>query len=329
MFGTLIGRLWQSSPRRSRPEPVSREFVLWAYKRLLGREPESEEVIAEKMNFSSPFAVLKAVLDSDEYATRGAYMDNYAEPLDVEWEIALDVSAALLARVSETWRQLGEKRPYWSVLAGPEFQGEDTVERQQAFYDSGVDDLRILLATLSRVGRRPEEFTVVFEFGCGLGRVTSHLCKQFSHVIATDISYSHLALARRALNERGAINVDLKCASATDFGMSESYDLWFNRLVLQHNPPPLIAAILARAMTLLRPRGLAVFQVPVYLPGYRFRTDEYLQQPAGDWPFEMHLLSQSAILELAHRAGCRLLEIRQEDSAGPWWISQFFTFEKS
>ena len=182
---------------------------------------------------------------------------------------ALDVSAALLARISETWRQLGEKRPYWSVLAGPEFQGEDTVERQQAFYDSGVDDLRILLATLSRVGRRPEEFTVVFEFGCGLGRVTSHLCKQFSHVIATDISYSHLALARRALNERGATNVDLKCASATDFGMSESYDLWFNRLVLQHNPPPLIAAILARAMTLLRPRGLAVFQVPVYLPGYR------------------------------------------------------------
>jgi SAM-dependent methyltransferase len=177
------------------------------------------------------------------------------------------------------------------------------------------------------VGRRPEEFIVVFEFGCGLGRVTSHLCKQFSHVIAADISPSHLALARRAMNELGAANVHLKCASAADFGMSEYYDLWFNRLVLQHNPPPLIAAVLERAMTLLRPRGLAVFQVPVYLAGYRFRMNEYLQQPVDDWPFEMHLLPQSAILELARRAGCRLLEIRQ-DSAGHSWISQTFTLEK-
>jgi SAM-dependent methyltransferase len=327
--GALVRRLWQSGSSPGRSEPVTREFVLWAYKRLLGREPENEDVITEKTNFSSPVAVLQAILDSEEYATRGAYMDNYAGPLDVEWQVSPDANAALLARVSETWRQLGEKRPYWSVLAGPEFQEEDTVERQQAFYDSGADDLRILLATLSRVGRRPEEFTVVFELGCGPGRVTSHLCKQFSHVIAAEISPSHLALARRALIEQGAANVDLKCASATDFGMSEPFDLWFNRLVLQHNPPPLIAAILARALTLLRPRGLAVFQVPVYLADYRFRMDEYLKKPPDDWPFEMHLLPQSAILELARRASCRLLEIRQEDSAGPWWISQFFTFEKS
>jgi hypothetical protein len=113
------------------------------------------------------------------------------------------------------------------------------------------------------------------------------------------------------------------------FGMSASYDLWFNRLVLQYNPPPLIATILERALTLLRPRGLAIFQVRVYLAGYRFKIDEYLRQQANHGPSEMHLLPQSAILDLAHRAGCRLLEIRQEDSAGMPWISQFFTFEKS
>ena len=79
---------------------------------------------------------------------------------------------------------------------------------------------------------------------------------------------------------------------------------------------------------LLRPQGLALFQMPVYLAGYRFKIEEYLRQPASDTPFEMHLLPQSAILDLAHHAGCRLLEIRQENAAAPL-ISQFFIFEKS
>jgi SAM-dependent methyltransferase len=331
MLGKLTRHLDQVARLLKRPEPVSREIVVRAYQRLLGRDPESEDVIAEKMAFSSPFALIEAILDSAEYAARGgSHMDNYAGPLDVDWQVEPDVVAALLARISEAWRQLGQKRPYQSVQTGPQFSPENmTAERQQAFYDSGADDLRMLLATLLRVGRRPVEFPVVFEFGCGLGRVTSHLCKQFSHVIATDVSPSHLAKARHALNERRTANVGLNYATAADFGMSESYDLWFNRLVLQHNPPPLIAAILDRAMTLLRPRGLAIFQVPVYSAGYRFKIDEYLQSPVKRASSEMHLLPQSVILDLANRAGCRLLEIRQEGSAGMRWISQFFTFEKS
>ena len=329
MLDTLATRLYQFVRRPRWPEVVSREIVVWAYQRLLGREPGSEIVITEKMNLRSPFAVIKAILDSPEYAARTPYMDSYAEPLEVEWQVEPDVAAAMLAHISERWRQLGEECPYWSVLAGPEFMSENSAERQQAFYDSGAGDLRMLLATLSRVGRRPEQFPVVFEFGCGLARVTSHLCKQFHHVIAADFSPSHLAIARRALSERGAANVDLKCATAADFGMSAPYDLWFNRFVLQHNPPPLIVAVLERALTLLRPRGLAIFQVPVYLAGYRFKIDEYFRQYANHGPFEMHLLPQPVILDLAHRAGCRLLEIRQEDSAGVPWISQFFTFEKS
>jgi SAM-dependent methyltransferase len=220
-----------------------------------------------------------------------------------------------------------EKQPYRSVFSGA--VGELTADRQQAFYDSGADDLRMLLATLSRVGREPVEFPVVLEFGCGLGRVTSHLCGQFRHVIAADISPAHLAVARRGLNEQGVANVEFKCATAADFGMSEPYDLWFSRLVLQHNPPPVIAAILQRAMRMLRRRGLAIFQVPVYLEGYRFEINGYLRRRANRAAIEMHLLAQSVILDLAHCAACRLLEIRQENSVGLPWISQFFTFEKS
>jgi len=46
--------------------------------------------------------------------------------------------------------------------------------------------------------------------------------------------------------------------------------------VLQHNPPPLIAMILARLLAGLAPGGVAYFQVPVWLPGYRFRVADLL-----------------------------------------------------
>ena len=149
---------YPSLRRHRRPQSVSREIVVWAYQRLLGREPESEDVISEKMHLSSPFAVINAILDRPEYAARTRYMDSYAGPLEVEWRVEPDVAAAMLAHISERWRQLGEKCPYWSVLAGPEYLSENTAEQQQVFYDSGADDVRMLLATLSRVGRRPEEF---------------------------------------------------------------------------------------------------------------------------------------------------------------------------
>jgi len=111
--------------------------------------------------------------------------------------------------------------------------------------------------------------------------------------------------------KRGAANVELKCTAAAD-------------LACRH---PTIYGSIGLSYNIIR--RLAIFQVRVYLAGYRFKIDEYLRQQANHGPSEMHLLPQSAILDLAHRAGCRLLEIRQEDSAGMPWISQFFTFEKS
>lgn len=332
MLRSLETRLFRPADSPEPPEPapaVTREMVVWAYRRLLGRDPDSDAVIAEAIRLGSPLAILDLILDSDEFAARGVrHMDRFAPPPDVAWQAAPDILAALLERISATWQHLGEECPYWSVLSGPEYAGEDTPERRQAFYDSGSDDLRVLLATLARLGRRPAEFPVLFEFGCGLGRVTTHLCGEFARVIACDASPSHLALASDALRRRGLKNAELKLATPADFGMSEPCDLWFSRIVLQHNPPPLIAAIIERALATLRPRGLAIFQVPVYLPGYRFNIEEYLQQPVDRSRFDMHLLPQLAVLEIAERQGCRLREIREDNSAGEQWISQFFAVEK-
>lgn len=330
MFAPLTKRL----NRRQRPDntkvAVSRDMVIWAYHRLLDREPESEEVILTAMRLESPLALLEAILTSAEFRAHDAThrMHHYASPLDVEWQVPPALAGQLLSRVTDTWERLGEERPYWSVLSNPEYLLENASAGQRSFYESGADDLRMLIATLARIGRRPSEFPVVFEFGCGLGRVTSHLCREFERVIACDVSAPHLAIAQRALSERGIANASLVQAGTEGFGMSQSFDLWFSRLVLQHNPPPVIAAILEQALSMLRLKGVAVFQVPVYRAGYRFKVDEYLKENCRYAPFDMHALPQPAILEIGYRANCRLLEIREDNSTGPSWISQFFAFEK-
>jgi len=318
---------------RGRSSPT-REAVIWGYRLLLGREPENETVIDAATRFPSPEAFVRTIVGSPEFRGKGfigvRQMDPLAPPLQVEWRVDGAAMEELLGLVAQSWQLLGEERPHWSVLAGPEYLPENvTSQRQREFYESGGFDLHVLLATLARVGRDPGEFPTVFEFGCGLGRVTNHLCRSFKHVVACDISASHLRLARSAVGERGLDNVTFRQAEIADFGMAEPFDLWFSRLVLQHNPPPLIGAIIGRALSLLRPRGLAVFQVPVYLAGYRFSLAEYRIVRASYGPFEMHALPQPAILSIADIAGCRLLEVREDDSAGEPWTSQVFTFEKT
>ena len=328
-----LGWLQSAFRRHRRSGGVSRDAAIWAYRLLLGREPESEDAITAASLFESRDALVRAVATSPEFATRGLLgprqMDACAAPLDVEWQVDAMTMEALLADVAATWTRLGQERPYWSVLAGPEYLPENAATRRQAFYDTGADDLRMLLATLARAGREPAQFDVAFEFGCGVGRVTSHLCREFRRVIACDISSQHLALTRQALDEHGTVNVQLTQATPADFGMSEPYDLWFSRLVLQHNCPPLIAAILDRALRMLRPQGLAVFQVPVYRAGYRFAVDEHRRNREKHGPFEMHALPQPAVLAIAQRAECTLIEVREDGSAGYPWISQVFTFQKT
>ncbi len=308
--------------------------MLWGIRLLLGREPADAEVDTLTARFDSVQTIVQALLCSPEFRLKHPLllspMPHDSPPLDVEWQIDEATAAAFLAHVATIWGRLGEQRPYWSVLATDQFAADSDPAQIPAFFESGAYDSELLLAAIARAGRRPREFEVCFEFGCGLGRVTSHLHRHFKHVIACDLSRVHLAIAERALHERGIANVELRHASALDFGMTGEQDLWFSRLVLQHNSPPLIAMIIERALTQLRPGGLAVFQVPTYGVGYRFKVDEYRrglgQQDAV--PFEMHVLPQPALFAIARRAGCGVLEVCQDTAAGESFISHLFTVQK-
>jgi len=299
---------------------VTRENVIWCYRMLLGREPENEAAIDSKLRRSSTDELLREFLTSREFlnskrnTTRPAFFSSTNLPIVVEFEPSAEDLARLVERVRRTWRGLGESKPHWSVLSQKEFLPDNIDATRDTFHRSGAADLELVLATIRRAGRDSTEFSTVHEYGCGLGRITNHLAAAFEKVIGCDISAPHLNLAREHSAAIGVSNIEYR-----------EIDLWFSLIVLQHNPPPVIFTILRHMLAALRPGGLAIFQVPTYAVGYRFKVREYLEKSKDTKSMEMHVLPQRAIFDLIRQSNCQLLEIIEDGWVGDGnWLSNTF-----
>ena len=254
-----------------------------------------------------------------------------ASPLNIEWRADAATATALLAHVRDTWTRLGIEQPHWSAFPEERFRPDRIEANEAAFFASGGNDVAQLLAILRRNGVDPAALPRAFEFGCGIGRVTAHLARAFREVTVCDVSASHMAIAQDKVYESGARNLAFHLADSAEFGMAAPFDLWFSRIVLQHNPPPIIAMILRRAFALLAPGGIAVFQVPTYAAGYGFNIAAYLAGLGGEGQIETHVLPQPVVFQLAREAGCQTLEVLEDSSAGPagHWNSTIFVMRKA
>jgi len=248
----------------------------------------------------------------------------------------VDITAApheldhLVIKVERVWSAYAASDPYWSVLTDPIYRGTLSAETIAAFYATGQADAELALRAMRRHGTELRGKTLL-EFGCGLGRISCWLAPHFEHVIGVDLSPGHLEIAARQLAARGIGNFrPLRIARLGELEHLPPYDALYSRLVLQHNPPPVAHAILDRLLRRLAPGGFAVFQVPTYGQGYRYRVVEDLAQVEGASEMEMHVLPLYAIFRLARRHGCYILEAMETDDTG-WshWRSNTFVLRKS
>ena len=241
-------------------------------------------------------------------------------PLDwpansVETTVPPDVLDRMIERTEAGFRKLGETEPHWSVLTAEKFRTANIAETKAEFYRTGVDVIGTVWRMLERVGVVPEPGATAIELGCGVGRLTIPLSERVARVVGVDISAPHLRLAADAALERHRVNIEWRqLRRLAELDSLPVSDFFFSLIVLQHNPPPMIAAMLRSLLGRLRPGGIGYFQVPTFTLGYRFSADEYLRQQPMD--IEMHCLPQPAIYRLLDTTGCRLLEIREDSSAG-------------
>lgn len=315
---------------------LTREDVTYGYRLILGRPPESNDVIDHcRGTIATRQDLIAVLLKSEEFTTSNPEYFNcltFANKLGNRMAVEMHPSAGqlslLLDCVSKTWTFLGETRPHWSVLSSERFLPGNIDAQEDVFFDSGKADVKQLIDILDYVGEKPEHFETVTEFGCGLGRITNHLADTFTSVIACDISQPHLELAARKSEEFGKRNILYSRVTMPEFGMRFSVDLWYSVIVLQHNPPPVMRAILGRVFSLLRPGGIAIFQVPTFAPHYRFDVTEYLATSLDRSGFDMHVLPLRAIFDVVAENGCRMIDVLDDLRAGGTWVSNMIVVKK-
>ncbi len=229
----------------------------------------------------------------------------------------------------QDWDDLSVLDPYWSILSDPtrRFGGWD----REAFLRTGEEAIDALLREGARFGL-PLAHRDALDFGCGAGRLTRALSRHFERCLGLDIS-AHM------INEARDVNADTKnCRFAVhetpDLSLHEtcSFDLVVSLIVLQHMPA---AADKVRSIEefvrVLRPGGLAVFQLPNRIPAWhriQLRPRLYgllrragvprttLYQQLHLHPIRMSFLTRSQVLRVIEAAGGRTLSVREQRIAG-------------
>ncbi len=300
---------------------VSREEVIFAYRLLLDRMPESESVIQSHTHAENLRKLLHGFMRSPEFQEKAPDFTAARLPLnvpaiEVDTEASDEDVAKCLARIRAAWTHLGTVTPHFSVLTESQFLPENIGGSLEQFWASGQVDATRVQEICQRFGLHGLAAKSCIEFGCGVGRVTMALAGLFSTVRAYDISATHLAYAVERARVLSVRNISFHLCADNLLEDLGSCDLYYSTIVFQHNPPVVVSRLIRNALRSLNSHGLAIFQVPTYDLGYRFRTSEWLStEHALD--MQMHCFPQARIYEIVAQESCQLLEVREDEWAGP------------
>lgn len=331
----MIGRLL-SRTRRALTGPDN-EAIVWAYRLFLDREPDDPRTVRQMAAALRGSAeIRRCFMASEEFALRAngnrrpslsgneqrMRIDDVDDPTEV---------ARLLEHIARTWTRFGDTEPHFSVITNEKFKPAQLAGNIDAFNASGKVDVERLTAALARAGFELRADTTCLELGCGVGRITAWLARRCAHVLACDVSPGHLALAQQHLQAEGITQVEFKRLVGIEMlDTLAPFDLFYSVIVLQHNPPPVIRAILERVFARLKPGGFAYFQVPTFRVDYEFRLEHYLREDFDKHAMEMHAIPQATIMRTARNHGLDLLEVIEDSYTGmrPGEVSNTFLLQK-
>ena len=306
--------------------------VVNAFRYILGRDPESREVVERFREMRDPNAMRMALVHSPESCRRNnmplAGRHVGGPPMSVEFDVEMAVTQKILDETRQTWVGLGHEDPYWSVLSSDEYRSDNLSSKTiENFYGSGRRTIEVVERYFARAGLGTTELQTVLDYGCGLGRLTLAAAQVFPRVIGVDISRPHLDAAKARAERVGIGNVEFTLLeSLGSFRDLPPVDLFFSFIALQHSPPPVIMASLEALLAKVNRGGYALFQVPTYRAGYSYRVGD---DNAQEGRFEMHVVPQGDIFRLADRHDFRLLEVQEDGMAGVWeFMSNTFFMQK-
>jgi len=243
-----------------------------------------------------------------------------------------------LSTVRQHWDEFGRQDPMWAILTN-----DDKANRawdRDAFFETGRTEIAAALAEIEAAGVTIRRCSAV-DFGCGIGRLTQALAEHFEQVHGVDIAPSMIAAAQRE-NRHGA-RVTYHLNSAPRLGMFPhgSVDFVYSRIVLQHIPTPAARGYIGEFMRVLRPGGVAFFQMPTAARPLSIRARNFVRSIAPNAyrrvrdfisprpRMEMNTLPERVVREIARRANAQVVFARPDQSASPNYDSRFYLIAKA
>jgi SAM-dependent methyltransferase len=164
-----------------------------------------------------------------------------------------------LRETKRSWERFGSTDALWAVLADPaKSGGRWDVEE---FFASGREDVAEHFARLQQLGVEVPRDRCL-DFGCGVGRLTQALCERFEECHGVDIAGSMIAQARRFNRHGERCRYHVNDAPDLRLFRDSTFGFVLSLLVLQHMKPEYALGYVAEFFRVLRPGGVAFFQVP-------------------------------------------------------------------
>jgi len=154
----------------------------------------------------------------------------------------------------KNWDSFARNEPMRSILWRQEPWATDE------FFQSGREQFADSLAHLAKLGLDPSGRAL--DFGCGLGRLTQAMAEHFVEVVGVDISAFMIEQAKESNHFPETCHyVTNVTDDLSQFG-DASFDFIYTVIVLQHVGSDNAQRYIAEFMRILRPSGVALFQVP-------------------------------------------------------------------
>jgi SAM-dependent methyltransferase len=140
-----------------------------------------------------------------------------------------------MLNTDKAWAKWGAQDPYYGVLADDRFSAGQIAENRASFFDSG----RAAIAAFIDLHERhfgPLPRGRAFDHGCGVGRLSLPLAKEFGGVVAMDVASAMLAEAVANAADAHVANIRFVEADDALSGATGRFDFVISLMVLQHVP---------------------------------------------------------------------------------------------
>lgn len=240
-----------------------------------------------------------------------------------------------LDEYAREWQGNAEADALWVILTDSRYYGRKwSVED---FFATGNEEIARIFRFMEQ-SSIPASSGIFLDFGCGVGRICKALRKKFVRGYGIDISPKMIELARSYVPD---VEFTVNQTDSLEHWEDASVDFVYSHIVLQHIPSEYQKRYIDEFLRIMRPGGLAVFQIPVEIinpqdikPPFAIRVKReikrifpflialkrWLVPPKSfhyEFKYEMHPLADEEIRTICEQRGCVIEAAPASNSCEP------------